>query len=270
MSFIRIASRFAALPVALALAVTPLPAQTPPRRQDSERAIDAFVFRMLQTMKVKDAPAIAPLVDALLSDTAGHMQVAPRRVATPADSARARAIVRTLRTELAPFRDVAAAERAGYERFMPWLADQAIYHYNSLPNALAAADSFHVTRPSSLLYRKRADGRLVLVGVMYTAPSSASLDDLDARLPLGIATWHQHVDFCGPAPSTPAFRQLPDSASLAKWLAIETRAACDAAGGVFLPRLFGWMTHVNAFAGDSDEAIWGGHGRDHMHMHRER
>ena len=184
MSPVRFARPLLMLSCAIGIAAPPLAAQASPRGPDSERAIDAFVFRMLQTMKVKDAPAIAPLIDALLSDTAGHMRAAPKRVATAADSARAREVVQTLRTELAPFRDVAAAERAGYERFMPWLEEQAIYHYNSLPNAIAAADSFHVTRPSSLLYRKGADGRLVLVGVMYTAPSRASFDELNARLPI--------------------------------------------------------------------------------------
>jgi len=254
--------------LALVLAAAPCLAQAPARPHDPERAFDAFVFRMLQNMQVKDAPAVAPLVNALLSDTSAHMRAAPRRNATAADSTRARTIVRTLRDELAPFGDVAAAERAGYQRFMPWLEDQAVFHYNNLANAAAAADSFHAARPSSLLYRNDGGGRLVLVGVMYTAPSSATLDELDARLPLGIAHWHQHVDFCGPGPLSPEARQVPDSASLAKWLAIDTREACTAAGGLFVPRLFGWMAHVYAFDGDSDEQIWGGHGRDPMRMHK--
>jgi hypothetical protein len=35
---------------------------------------------------------------------------------------------------------------------------------------------------------------------------------------------------------------------------INTKDECDAAGGVFLPRTFGWMVHVNMFLG-ADE-VW--------------
>jgi len=249
-----------------------VPAGTPsqeaaPTPRGVQRAIDGMVFRMLQTMQVRDAASIAPLINALLGDTAAHMRAAPRRPATAADSARAREVVRTIREALAPYRDVAAAERAGYERFLPWLEPQAVYHYNNLANAAAEQDRFDPARPTSLLYTKGADGSLTLVGVMYTAPSDATLEELDARLPLGIAHWHQHVDFCGPRPGSPDARQVPDSAWLARWLAIDTRERCTAAGGIFLARLFGWMVHVNAFAGDTDGVVWGHEGRNHMHVH---
>jgi hypothetical protein len=46
---------------------------------------------------------------------------------------------------------------------------------------------------------------------------------------------------------------------------IATQAACDAVGGRFFPRLFGWMVHVNAFAGTDPAVVWGGEGHDeHM------
>jgi hypothetical protein len=219
-------------------------------------------------MRVVNAPSFAPLINALLGDTAAHMRMAPARPATAADSARAAEAVRTVRSALARYADVAAAERDGYERFLPWLAEQSVYHYNNVRHAIAAAARTDLARPSSLLYRKDADGRLRLVGAMYTAPAGATPDELDARLPLGIAHWHKHVDFCGPRidPRTLA-SQPTDSATLARWLAIDTREACAAAGGVFLPELFGWMAHVNAFDADTPAEIWGGHGRDHMHMH---
>src|SRR5207248_1804486 len=129
-----------------------------------------------------------------------HMRMAPARVATAADSARAMDIVRTARAALAKYQDVAAAERDGYVKFLPWLADQRIYHYNNVQNVLATVSQFDATRPVSLLYKQDASGAMQLVGAMYAALPNATPDELDARLPLGIAHWHEHVDFCGPTP----------------------------------------------------------------------
>lgn len=231
---------------------------------------DGVVLQLLQTMRVVNAPALAPLVNALLSDTSAHMRPAPRRQATPADSARAAAVLAAVRASLAQYGDVAAAERDGYVRFLPWLPGQRLVHYNHLPNAIAANGRMDATRPTSLLYREDSSGRLRLVGAMYTAPASATPDELDARLPLGIAHWHTHVNFCAPAPAVdPAAlaEQTWDGATVARWLAISDETACKAAGGVFVPQLFGWMVHVNAFEGDALEAVWGGHGRDAMGLH---
>jgi len=33
---------------------------------------------------------------------------------------------------------------------------------------------------------------------MYTAPKRLSEDDLDQRIPLSVAQWHEHVNFCAP------------------------------------------------------------------------
>lgn len=38
---------------------------------------------------------------------------------------------------------------------------------------------------------------------------------------------------------------------------IATEAACNAVGGQFRPRLFGWMVHVMAFSGGDDP--WNAH-----------
>jgi hypothetical protein len=229
---------------------------------------DGVVYQLLQTMKVVNAPALAPYVNALLSDTSAHMRMAPPRKATAADSARAASFLAVVRDSLAKYADVAAAERDGYVRFLPWLPDQAIVHYNHVGNAIASNRAMHAARPTSLLYREEEGGRLRLVGVMYTAPASAAPDDLDGRLPLGIAHWHAHVNFCAP-PVDPAnvSQQVWDGAEAARWLAIVEERECSAAGGVFVPQLFGWMVHVNAFESGSPAAVWGGHGRDVMGMH---
>lgn len=231
---------------------------------------------VLQAMQVVNVPELAAAVNALLGDTSTHMRMAPRRAATAADSARAAAVVRRARAALAPYVDVAAAERDGYVRFLPWLEEQPIYHYNHVGNVLAAFSTFDAAKPVSLLYRKDAAGKLALVGAMYSALPNATPDDLDARLPLGVAHWHEHVDFCAPprdsvrvTGTTAGGGLRVDGASLARWLAINTRDACTAAGGRFVPRLFGWMAHVYLFAGDDPRAIWGGDEHDHMGMHKK-
>jgi hypothetical protein len=108
----------------------------------SRGPIDGQVFWMLQNMPLESAKTVGPLIKALLDDTAtAHMHMAPRRVAPHADSTRAADIVRSMRAALQPYTDVTAAERDGYARFLPWLwlEDQKVYHYNSSPNARAAA-----------------------------------------------------------------------------------------------------------------------------------
>ena len=230
---------------------------------------DVEMLGMLQTLRVVNAEQIAPLINALLSDTASHMRMAPSRVASATDSLRAAGVVSTVRESLAKYTDVAAAERDGYVKFLPWLPNQSMYHWNHIGNALAALRTHDASKPSSLLYVKDADGTYRLIGAMYTAPANATPDQLDARLPLGMAHWHAHVDLCGPRVNPRDLAATPvDSATIAHWLAIDTREKCAAAGGVFVPQLFGWMAHVNAFDGTTPAEIWGGHGRNAMHRHR--
>ena len=221
---------------------------------------------LLQDLQVINAPQLAPAINGLLSDTTSHMRMAERRVATMADSTRARAIVTASRAALARYTDVAVAEQEGYVKFMPWLEEQDMYHYNNVQNVFASISMFDATKPSSLLYRKEA-GKLVLVGAMYTALPGSTPDDLDARLPLGVAHWHEHVNFCGPKAQAVRDARQVDGAEVARWLTITSREACTAAGGQFVPRLFGWMAHVYMFGGDDPRTIWGGDHADQMHMH---
>ena len=83
---------------------------------------------------------------------------------------------------------------------------------------------------------------MMLVGVMYTAPWMATPEQLDERLPLGMAQWHEHVNFCGPRlKDVRSGKAKRDAASFARWLKITSEEECEAAGGRFVPRLFGWM-----------------------------
>jgi hypothetical protein len=253
----------------LAAAGTALHAQGVPPR-DSARVTGGAtrLLQLISDFQMANSPELSAAVNELLSDTSVHMRMAPKRVATAADSARAADIVVKARAALDKFRDVKEAEKVGYVEFMPWLEDQSMFHYNNIGNVLLTMQSFDATKPVSLLYVKNAKGEKVLTGAMYASPPNATPDDLDARLPLGIAHWHEHVDFCGPKlEDIQSGAQKVDAASTAKWLKITTRADCAAAGGRFVPRLFGWMAHVYLFAGDDPRAIWGGDDRDHMHSH---
>jgi hypothetical protein len=261
-AFVALATLFAlSLPASAAGAQVGMPMQG---------VTDGQVFWFLQNLPPASAKPLGGLINALLSDTAGHMKMAEPRVATPADSARAAELLRTIRSSLGQYADVAMAERDSFVRFMPWLEEQVVYHYNNMRNAGAARRAFDATKPTSLLYKKDAGGKLMLVGAMYTAPASSTPEELDARLPLGIAHWHQHVNFCAMRPGVAAdVVAKSDSAMFAQWLAIETPEACKAAGGFFVPQLFGWMAHVNAWEGDTPGAVWGHAGRNQMHMHHQ-
>ncbi len=195
-----------------------------------------------------------------------HMRLSPTRPQSVADSARAALRVTELRTAIARYRDVRRAEADGYRMFLPNVP-QPVYHFTNWRYGLEAIFRFDPARPTSLLYRKSAAGDFELVGAMYAAAAQASFDELDRRVPLAVAHWHQHVNWCVP-PRTARQRWTETERGAPRFgprSPIATRAACDAVGGVFVPRAFGWMVHANVFAGDDPAVIWGG--EEHAHMH---
>lgn len=187
-----------------------------------------------------------------------HMRMTALRPPSPRDSARAAALAREIRTDLARYRDVRVAEADGFKPFLPNVP-QPVYHFTNRAWAFEEAFRFDPAKPTSLLYRHNANGSFTLVGAMYTAPRSASESTLDARIPLSVARWHQHVNWC-----------LPPRGELARWneqrdgkplfgpkSPIATESACTAVGGRFVPHLFGWMVHANVFASDDPTVVWG-------------
>jgi len=194
-----------------------------------------------------------------------HMEMSPTRPVEPGDSARAATIARELRAALMKYRDTSAAVADGYRMFLPQVKQQRIYHFTNNWRAVQEGFRFDPTRPTSILYKRGADGKLELVGAMYTAPKRFTADKLDERVPLSIARWHKHVNWC-----------VPKRGDARRWLEqengvpmfgpespIATKEACDRVGGVFHPVLFGWMLHANVFEGDDAAHIWaddhGGH-----------
>jgi len=155
------------------------------------------------------------------------------------------------RRKLAKYRDVRVAQDDGFREFIP-ASGAPVRHFTKLRWAIQSRNGLDPARPTSLLYQAGSDERLTLVGAMFTAPPQTSDADLDARLPLSIARWHQHINWCLPplADARRRWRETKDGQPVfGPKSPIATAEACEAVGGRFRPRLFGWMVHVMAFAG---------------------
>jgi hypothetical protein len=201
-----------------------------------------------------DSMSMPPMGSASTDMTMGpHMKLSPTRAVQPGDAERANAVVTTLRATLSKYQDYRVAQADGYKQFLPNLK-QPRYHFTSRANAMAAELAFDPTRPTSLLYDRNGD-TFKLVGAMYTAPRNATPDQLEARLPLSIARWHQHVDICwGPA-GTAKSKYFGSNAQFGLLGSIDTQSACDATGGRFQPVIYNWMVHVYPFETDPAK-IW--------------
>ena len=110
------------------------------------------------------------------------------------------------------------------------------------------------TAEDPYLYKKLSDGGYQLVGAMYTDRVDASVDELNERIPLSIARWHQHTNFCK-APADRKAEYFGPEARFGLRGSITTKAACEAAGGEFHPHIFGWMVHVYPYEKDPAK-IW--------------
>ncbi len=170
-----------------------------------------------------------------------HMRLTARRAARAGDEARAAGIADEARRAVDKYRDYRAALREGYEILLPHVP-QKMYHFNNPGHYVEAERRFDATRPTSLLYEKDGDGYR-LIGVMYTAPAGFTEDQLDERIPLSVAAWHQHVNVCLPQ-GDPLRNLFGGGPAFGLGGSISTEAECREAGGRFYPRLFGWMVHL--------------------------
>jgi hypothetical protein len=172
-----------------------------------------------------------------------HMETTVHAPLAAGDRARADAIVSAARKVMAQYPTVAAAEQAGFTKFLPKVP-LPIEHYTNNAYAMEAYfGTFDPMHPTSLIF-KREGQALKLVGVMYTAARDADASDLNARVPLSIAKWHRHVAFCAGPAGTPPTEYFGADAKFGLLGSIATKDACDAAGGTFKPIVFGWMVHV--------------------------
>jgi len=197
-----------------------------------------------------------PVEAAINQSMAGHQHHGPHfrlttlRAETPEDCARADAILNTLREAIEKYKDVRVAEADGYRIFAPDFP-QPEYHFTNYWYGALAAFNFDPARPTSLLYRKTADG-FELAGAMYTASRLAGEDDLDARIPLSVTRWHAHVNICLPPAGE---ERTADWTRYGPRGAIAAEEDCRAANGRWRPQIFGWMVHVYPYE-SSPERIW--------------
>jgi len=162
-----------------------------PFRPDSQRvARNVRMLQLIQGFQMANSPELGAAVNALLTDDAIHMRMGPRRPVAPGDSERAAEIVRTAKAALAKYADVNVAVADGYVRFLPFVEDQVVYHYNSIGNVMATRNAFDVTKPVSLLYKKAEMGMMKLVVGRYNAMPGATPEQLYAGLPTSSAKWH--------------------------------------------------------------------------------
>lgn len=181
-----------------------------------------------------------------------HMKMTALHPAQPGDKERAEQIVERARAAIGRYQDYRTAEADGYHIFLPDVP-QPMYHFTNWRYGAAASFVFDPDKPTSLLYEKTADG-YKLIGAMYTAPADSTEQELNERVPLSVAQWHLHTNMCV-APKGRESEYFIPHPKFGLNGSITTRAACMAAGGRFMPHLFGWMVHVYPFE-KNDADVW--------------
>jgi hypothetical protein len=181
-----------------------------------------------------------------------HMHMSALRDPQPGDEEKAQKIADQARDALEKYRDYHVALNEGFKIFLPNIP-QPMYHFTNNVYAVEAAFFFDPTKPTSLLYEKHGSD-YKLIGAMYTAPVRFSEDQLNQRIPLSMAQWHQHVNMCRP-PQGREIEMLAKKPYFGLNGSISTREDCEAAGGIFMPHVFGWMVHVYPWEKTPDE-IW--------------
>ncbi|MFZ1130122.1 MAG: hypothetical protein WCA97_05975 [Terriglobales bacterium] len=174
-------------------------------------------------------------------DMGPHMKMTALRPAQPGDAEKAQKVADVARAVMEKYKDYQVALNAGFKIFHPEVP-QKQYHFTNYEYAFEAAGQFNPEHPTSLLYEKNGDGYR-LVGVMYTAPKRFTEEDLNQRIPLSIAQWHEHVNFCK-APEGHRGEMLGANPKFGLRGSIATKEECDAAGGEFHPIIFNWMVHL--------------------------
>src|SRR5271156_3906669 len=172
-------------------------------------------------------------------EMSGHMHMTAARPEAPGDAARAEKIVEQLRPAIEKYKDYHVALNDGFKIFFPNVP-QPRYHFTNYSYGLAAQFSFDPAKPTSLLYKK-VNGGYELEGAMYTAPKRLTEAQLNERIPLSIAHWHEHVNLCLP-PKGVGIGQA-DLTQFGLRGAIATQDACEP-GGRCMPIVFNWMVHV--------------------------
>lgn len=230
-----------------------------PQEQTAAAQPLAALPRGSASMDLSDEKAneVAAMSDmSQMHGSAQHLHMTNMRTQTPADLARANEVVKELRAGIEKYRDYRVALNEGYRIFLLNLP-QREYHFTKHKNGFLESLRFDPSQPTSLLYKKTADG-FELVGAMYTMPKLATEEQLNERVPLSVAMWHLHTSLCMPPRGE---MQTADWSKFGLKGSIATEEVCDAAGGRFHPVIFGWMLHVYPFE-DSMDKIFAMHHQD--------
>jgi hypothetical protein len=195
-----------------------------------------------------------------------HMHMTSLRPPQPGDQQKADAIVAAAKQAMAPYQDYRKALVDGFVIFLPNVP-QPLYHFTKYEYGLEARTRFDPLKPTSLLYKKTSDGGYKLVGAMYTDRVDAPEDELNQRIPLSIARWHQHTNFCK-APAGKKLEYFGPHAKFGLLGSISTREACEVEGGEFFPHVLGWMVHVYPYETDPKN-VWSTDDDDHGHDNME-
>jgi hypothetical protein len=202
-----------------------------------------------------------------MAHMSGHMYMTTVRPLQMGDQQKADALVAAAKVAMAPYQDYRKALSDGYKIFLPNVP-QSQYHFTNYGNGLAARSRFDPLKPTSLLYKKTGDEAYTLVGAMYTAQVDATEEEINDRVPLSIARWHQHINFCK-APEGQKAAYFGPAAKFGLLGSITTQEACAAGGGQFFPHLFGWMVHVYPYETDAKH-IWATQDDDDGHDNMDR
>jgi hypothetical protein len=182
-----------------------------------------------------------------------HMQMSLKGEPAPGDAALAAQILTAADAVLSHYRDVKTAVHDGYKPFFPSGQVGEEIHYTNYHYRREEQQHVVYDHPGSILYKRTAEG-LKAVGVMYTAPTDASPEQLNSIAPLSVATWHRHVDFCGGPKNLPTNEQFGPDARFGPQGSIHTESACREAQGLWIPVVLNWMTHVYP----NEPQKWGG------------
>jgi hypothetical protein len=215
---------------------------------------DMSNMKGMDSEKASDSDASMHMMHAMEGhmDMGPHMKMTALRKAKPGDADRARDVAEGARKASEKYMDYHAALADGFRIFHPEIA-QKMYHFTNYEYAFEARRHFNPEHPTSLLYEKHGED-YKLIGVMYTAPKSFGEEELNERIPLSVAQWHEHVNFCA-APLGRKNEYLIPHPQFGLHGSITTPEACDAAGGTFHPVIFNWMVHVYPFEKDQ-AAVW--------------
>ena len=222
--------------------------------QQEMSGMDMSGHDMSNMASEKDGDAATHVMHSMESqmDMGPHMKMTALRPPKPGDAARAQRVAEQARKAAEKYLDYRVALADGFKIFFPNVP-QKVYHFTNRVYAVEAELRFNPEHPTSVLYEKHGDN-YKLIGVMYTAPKRYTEDQLDERIPLSIAQWHEHVNFC--IPPLGRWRELGSpNPQFGMRGSIATQEACDAAGGTFRPVVFNWMVHVYPFEKDA-ASMW--------------